>query len=386
MYTSARAYAHQQGGLSMCIIAGYAGNKPAAPILIEMLKKTEYIDGGLSTGIATIHEGKLYMRKVIGDVDTLLRETDALDLPGTTGIIHSRTGGNFVEHAHPFLSDDGKMAAVLNGTDWGGGNADFYAEERRIMNEFFEKGIKTRSAVPDPTPEKPKQLVLKNGHMFHVSEPFVLKIGEKIRNSKKEDLPRDIAKATKEALEDLPIDIILAAVHEDIPDTITVGTVTRPMAIALGDGEAYMCTTPFGLPEFLHKSSIIFLQPTTVALLTPDGLNIRTTSFKYSRVEQIYFRIAKEIRLEFEKYLKVGRENAIDLYDIPFYTDWDKVWSKPLVDSNYVLENSRLKPVGPIIYEGLWSFYKEGRLKYELGTRTNSKGKETKIMKFWLEN
>ena len=47
----------------MCIIAGYSGNKPAAPILIEMLKKAEYIDGGLSTGIATIHEGKLYMRK-----------------------------------------------------------------------------------------------------------------------------------------------------------------------------------------------------------------------------------------------------------------------------------------------------------------------------------
>ena len=61
----------------MCIIAGYTGKRAAAPILIEMLKKTEYIDGGLSTGIATIHKGKLYMRKVVGDVDTLLRETDA---------------------------------------------------------------------------------------------------------------------------------------------------------------------------------------------------------------------------------------------------------------------------------------------------------------------
>ena len=67
----------------MCIIAGYAGSRRAAPILIEMLKKTEYIDGGLSTGIATIHEGKLHWRKVIGDVDELLRSTDAIDLPGT---------------------------------------------------------------------------------------------------------------------------------------------------------------------------------------------------------------------------------------------------------------------------------------------------------------
>ena len=50
----------------MCIIAGYSGNQNAAPILIEMMKKEEYIDGGLSTGIATIHEGKLYYAKAKG--------------------------------------------------------------------------------------------------------------------------------------------------------------------------------------------------------------------------------------------------------------------------------------------------------------------------------
>ena len=96
----------------MCVIAGYTGKKRAAPLLVEMMKKTEYIDGGLSTGIATIHEGKLYTRKVLGDVATLLRETDALSLPGTTGIIHSRTSNNFLSHAHPQISDDGKLAAV----------------------------------------------------------------------------------------------------------------------------------------------------------------------------------------------------------------------------------------------------------------------------------
>ena len=370
----------------MCIIAGYTGNKPAAPILIEMLKKTEYIDGGLSTGIATIHEGKLYMRKVVGDVDTLIRETDALSLPGTTGIIHSRTGGNHVEHAHPFLSSDEKLALVLNGTTWGGGTPEFYEAKNKIMNEYLDNGIRIRSAISKPDPEMKVGRILKNGYTYHDSEPYALMIGEKVKNSKKENLAKDLAKAAKEVLEDFPIDIITATVHQDLPDTITLGTVTRPMSIALGDGEAYMCTTPLGLPEFLHKSSIIFLQPTTVAQLTPDGLNIRSTSFKYSRVEQIDFRIAKEIRLELEKYLKVGRENAIDLYDIPFYTDWDKVWSKPMVDSKYALENSRLKPVGSILYEGLWSFYKEGRLKYELGTRVTKTGAEKKIVKFWLEN
>ena len=126
----------------MCIIAGYSGKKRAAPILIEMLKKSEYIDGGLSTGIATIHEGKLYTRKVIGDVEALLQNTDALDLPGTTGIIHSRTDNNHVEHAHPFTSDDGKLALVLNGTLWGGGTREYYAKRDEIMNGFLDRGIK----------------------------------------------------------------------------------------------------------------------------------------------------------------------------------------------------------------------------------------------------
>ena len=98
----------------MCTIAGYAGKRRAAPILIEMMRKEEFMDGGLSTGIATIHEGKLYTAKVTGDLETLLRETDAADLPGTVGIIHSRTGGNLVSHAHPFKSADGELVKIFS--------------------------------------------------------------------------------------------------------------------------------------------------------------------------------------------------------------------------------------------------------------------------------
>ena len=370
----------------MCILAGYAGNKPAAPILIEMLKKTEYIDGGLSTGIATIHEGKLYMRKVVGDVDTLLRETDALDLPGTTGIIHSRTGGNHVEHAHPFLSGDGNLALVLNGTTWGGGTPEFYADQNKIMNDLYDKGIKIRSAVYKAEEGTPACRVLKNGYKYHDTEPYALIIGEAVKGLSGEALKRAMATEMRSALETIPIDVITLAVHEDVPDTITVGTVSRPMSVGIGDGETFMCTVPFGLPEYVQNRSIIFMPPTSVAQVTPNGINFISTSFKETRVEQIDFRLAMKFRQEFEKYLKVGEENAIDLYDIPFYTDWDSIWTKPMVDSKYKPENSRLKPVGSALYEGLWSFYKEGRLKMKLGTRISKKGAEKKIMKFWLED
>jgi hypothetical protein len=367
----------------MCIIAGYSGNRRAAPILIDMLKKTEYIDGGLSTGIATIHEGKLYMRKVVGDVDTLLSETDALELPGTTGIIHSRTGGDHVETAHPFLSDDGNLALVSNGTSWGCATEEFFAAENKRMNEFLDRGMKIRSAVFKP--QDTTKRILKNGYGYHVAEPYALIVGEKVKDSTSETIRDDMAVAMREALEEFPIDVINVAVHANLPETITVTTVTRPMAIGFGKGEIYMCTTPFGLPESVTRGSVFFTPPTTVVQVTPNGAEIRSTEFEDTRVEQIDFRIAKEVRVELEKLLKVGEENAIDIYDIPFYTDWDKIWSKPLVDSKYVLENSRLKPVAPVLYEGLWSFYKEGRLKMKLGTRLNSKGIEKKIMKFWLE-
>lgn len=367
----------------MCIIAGYTGSKRAAPILIDMLKKTEYIDGGLSTGIATIHEGKLYMRKVVGDVDTLLAETDALDLPGTTGIIHSRTGGDHVETAHPFLSDDGNLALVANGTSWGCFTKEFWEAENKRMNEFLDRGMKIRSAVFKANDSTGRSL--KNGYRYHVSEPYALIVGDKVKDSAAETIRDDMADAMREALEEFPLDVITVAVHANLPETITVATVTRPMAIGFGKGEIYMCTTPFGLPENVMRGSIFFTPPTTVVQVTPKGAEIRSTEFKDTRVEQIDFRIAKEVRVELEKLLKVGEENAIDLYDIPFYTEWDKIWSKPLVDSKYVLENSRLKPVGPILYEGLWSFYKEGRLKMKLGTRPNHKGIEKPIMKFWLE-
>ncbi len=47
----------------MCNIAGYVGERQAAPVLIEMLKKQEGFAGGFYSGIATIHEGRIYYAK-----------------------------------------------------------------------------------------------------------------------------------------------------------------------------------------------------------------------------------------------------------------------------------------------------------------------------------
>ena len=368
----------------MCIIAGYSGKKAAAPILIEMLKKTEYFDGGLSTGIATIHEGKLYTRKVLGDVDTLLRETDALSLPGTTGIIHSRTGNDHLSHAHPFTSDDGELALVLNGTTWGTGSNEFFKVQNAIVNDLYDKGIKIKSAVALKEGQTSPRM-LKNGMTYHDTEPYALVIGEAVKNSPDEHLAEDIAREAKNAIELFPIDIITLSVHARLPDTITVATVSRPMTVGFGDGETYLATCPIAFPEEIQKRPVLFIPPTTVAQVTPHGFKTCSVGLENVRVEQINYRSAKKIREDMERVFGGKRDDPQSIYSLPITTGWDEeLWQKPLVDSDkYVLENSRLKPVGSAIYEGLWSFYKEGRLHMTIGAK--DKKPNEKITRFWID-
>ena len=103
----------------MCNIAGYVGTRCAAPILIEMMRAQEGWGGGYYSGIATLHEGKIYYAKLTGDIDRLVRETDAMNLPGTIGIIHSRSkSGGGDQWAHPFIggrNGNESIAYVANG-------------------------------------------------------------------------------------------------------------------------------------------------------------------------------------------------------------------------------------------------------------------------------
>ena len=69
----------------MCNIAGYAGTRPAAPILLEMLRVQEGMCGGYYSGIATVHQGKIYYAKLTGDVPRLEALTNAASLPGNLG-------------------------------------------------------------------------------------------------------------------------------------------------------------------------------------------------------------------------------------------------------------------------------------------------------------
>ena len=362
----------------MCNIAGYTGTRRAAPILIEMMRKEQFYDGGQSTGIATIHEGKLYYAKVLGDIDTLLRTTDAMNFPGTTGIIHSRPSGNLQSHAHPFVAEDNKTALVLNGTLRDVATPEFYRHSNEIMQGFFDRGITIKTAYARKDDGKPAR-VLKNGLGYHDSEPYAQMIGDYIGKLGRSPSREDLTDAVAAAVSEIPADIVTLAIHADLPDTITVGDITRPMVAGFGDGETYLATTALAFPEAVQQRPILPLPPTSVSSVTPEGVKVVRTALDGVRVEQIDYRIAATIYRRMEELLKHAGEEGASLYDMPCYDAWRDVWSEPLVDCTYAKDGGLLKPYATILYEALWAFYKEGRLRERLGER---KGKP--ITKFIL--
>jgi glucosamine 6-phosphate synthetase-like amidotransferase/phosphosugar isomerase protein len=109
----------------MCGISGYVNSRqPAAHVLREMLRIMEkYRLGYESAGMATVQDCKIAFMKNVGSVDTVFPiDGDWCKiLLGNVGIAHVRypssnapTGKGIF--AHPFLSCDGKMILVHNGT------------------------------------------------------------------------------------------------------------------------------------------------------------------------------------------------------------------------------------------------------------------------------
>jgi len=365
----------------MCIIAGYSGNKNAAPILIEMMRKEQFVDGGLSTGIATIHEGKLHFRKVVGDVDTLLRETDALSLPGTTGIIHSRTGGNLVAHAHPFLSNDGNLALITNGTTHEANCPEFHELVNELAKHFVDRGFEFKTAYEKAPDKIDNGEALPDGKGFMSPELYAFMIEEFIEGCPEENLKAEIAKATRNVINTLPRNFVTMNVHAKIPDTITIGNCARPVTVGFGDGETFLATIPMALPDDIQKRPVIHLPTTTVAQVSPNGLNILSTSIENARVEDVDYRTASAVRVYLEKALKGKKDNPLSIYDMAFTgdLDWENVWAKPYIDSKFV-GKGYFKPYAAICYNALFSFHKEGRLHSVIGERNGNK-----ITKYWID-
>ena len=99
----------------MCGIVGYAGRQPAAPIIVDGLRRLEY-RGYDSAGVA-VHDGRsIEVVRALGKLKALHEALGTRPLEGTLGIGHTRWathGRPSEENAHPHVA--GNVAVVHNG-------------------------------------------------------------------------------------------------------------------------------------------------------------------------------------------------------------------------------------------------------------------------------
>ena len=265
----------------MCNIAGYVGTKSAAPILLEMMKKQEGFAGGYYSGLATLHNGKIYYAKLTGDVDRLTALTEAAKLPGTIGIIHSRSnGGGGDEWAHPFIggrNGEARLAYVANGSV--GCFADRKLSFNVISNELLDEGYRLDSRIQI---ESDKYQSLRDGSKVHMSDVMAQLIARNLEQG------NSGAKAMESAFCTMPSEIVGLMLEPQAADHISYARINMPMMVAHAEHGTYLASTVFAIPEDGGNAELLpansFGQigqgtvvsepmknpPATVALMTPQ--------------------------------------------------------------------------------------------------------------------
>jgi glutamine---fructose-6-phosphate transaminase (isomerizing) len=221
----------------MCGIIGIIGQEPAAPQLIEALKRLEY-RGYDSAGVATLEGGKLTRRRAEGKLKNLALKLAREPLTGTIGIGHTRwaTHGRPTENnAHPHATD--KLAVVHNGI------IENFSELRR---ELEKKGVKFAT---DTDTEVIAQLV--TAEMKRGASPIA---------------------AVKAALPRLRGAFALAFLFAGEDNLLIAARQGSPLAIGFGDGAMYVGSDAIALAPF--TDTVSYLDDGDWAIVTRGGAEI----------------------------------------------------------------------------------------------------------------
>ncbi|MBQ9805024.1 MAG: hypothetical protein IJW49_00725 [Clostridia bacterium] len=288
----------------MCNIAGYVGSRSAAPILIEMMKREEGFAGGFYSGIATVHEGKIYYAKLTGDIDRLLAETDAASLPGTIGIIHSRSkSGGGDEWAHPFVATRGGeifSAYVANGSSgfFKNRSVDSDALAERLNRLGYQ--MKSRSAAVPGYP------ALSDGTGVHMSDLMCQLIQYHMDNGCDEIAAMDTAFHT------MPGEIVGLLLTLRETEAITWSRINMPMFVGFADHGAYLASSALAFPNDAKNETLLpCLSSGKVYADRYTVVPYRETIGDMGKIDDT---VTKEAYGIIESLLKEGNKTFSDLY------------------------------------------------------------------------
>jgi glutamine---fructose-6-phosphate transaminase (isomerizing) len=230
----------------MCGIIGIIGQEPAAPQLIDALKRLEY-RGYDSAGVATLEDGRLTRRRAEGKLKNLESRLAQEPLQGTIGIGHTRwaTHGRPTENnAHPHATE--KLAVVHNGI------IENFSELRR---ELEKKGAKFST---DTDTEVIAHLVTEE--------------------MKKGATP---VEAVKAALPRLRGAFALAFLFAGEDNLLIGARKGSPLAVGFGDGSMYVGSDAIALAPFTDQVS--YLEDGDWVIVTRSGAEIHDSSGSISK-------------------------------------------------------------------------------------------------------
>jgi len=210
----------------------------AAPKILSALRRLEY-RGYDSCGEATICDGKLHLRKGVGEIDKVHAELHLDELPGRIGIGHTRWathGAPTAENAHPHTDCSNRIAVVHNGII-----ENFLA----LRGELEERGHVFRSKTDTEV-------------VPHLIEEFM---------SKGDGLLEAVMKAARR----LKGSFALAVAHVGFDGLICV-KMESPLVLGVGEDGMYVASD---VPAFLpYTRLVVQLEDGDLAVVRADGYEI----------------------------------------------------------------------------------------------------------------
>ncbi len=221
----------------MCGIIGILGKEPAAPRLVEALRRLEY-RGYDSAGVATLESGVLTRRRAEGKLAALERRLAGEPLYGSTGIGHTRwaTHGKPVErNAHPHATQ--RVGVVHNGI----------IENFRELREELERDGAVFESETD-------------------TETVAQLIDRELRAG------ADPVAAVKTALLRLEGAFALAILFSGHEDMLIGARRGSPLAVGYGNGEMFLGSDAMALAPFTDR--VTYLEEGDWAVLSHSGATI----------------------------------------------------------------------------------------------------------------
>ena len=273
----------------MCSIIGYYGKNLAAPILVKGLEKMEY-RGYDSVGVATKSENEIEVKKGVGKVIQVNDSIHLDELPGTTGIGHTRwaTHGKVTDdNAHPHLSNSRKIAIVHNG----------------IIENFQEL----------------KENLISDGYNFQ-SDTDTEVIANLIQKSFEQT--SDIKQTIIDTVSKLKGHYAFVVIFEN--GTLAAARFHEPLIVGVGKNSHYLSSDVLGFIErtddaiYIDNEDFVIVNETGLETYNFDGTEVKYQITKVSKEFADAYKgdyahyTLKEISEQPETILRAGNDEEID--------------------------------------------------------------------------